>query len=57
MFDPMECLRDGVPLSLGIDLLDADGPDAYHIFSDEPADLAWTHPLAGQAPEAAATAN
>ena len=43
MFDPMECLRDGVPLSLGIDLLDASGPDARHIFADEPADLSWTH--------------
>ena len=43
MFDPMECLRDGVPISLGIDLLAASGPDATRIYADEPADLSWTH--------------
>jgi hypothetical protein len=57
MFDPMECLRDHVPLALGIDLLAPDGPDASGIFADEPADLAWTQPLAEQAPEDPATAN
>lgn len=42
MLDPMACLKDGVPLCLGIDLLAAGGPDAEHIYSDEPADISWT---------------
>ena len=57
MFDPMECLRDGVPLALGIDLLAPDGPDARHIFTDEPADLSWTHGRGEPAPEGASAAN
>jgi hypothetical protein len=51
MLDPMACLRDGVPLSLGIDLFAACGPDAKHIYSDEPADTSWTIDLPGQEPE------
>lgn len=42
MFDPMDCLRDGVPLSLVMDLLAADGPNARRIYAEEPADTAWT---------------
>jgi hypothetical protein len=51
MLDPMACLRDGVPLSLGIDLFAACGPDAEHIYSDEPADTSWTIDLHGHEPE------
>jgi hypothetical protein len=47
VLDPMDCLRDGVPPLLLIDLFGAAGPDAAHIYADEPADdLTWTHPLA-----------
>jgi hypothetical protein len=42
----MDCLRDGVPPLLLIDLFGEAGPDAEHIYSDEPADdLTWTHPI------------
>ncbi len=54
MLDPMECLRDGVPPSLLIDLLDVAGPDAIGIYHDEPAeDLTWTRPIPDHAPRAA----
>jgi hypothetical protein len=54
MLDPMACLRDGVPLSLGSDLFAACGPDAKHIYSDEPADTSWTIDLHGHEPESQA---
>ena len=54
MLDPMACLKDGVPLCLGIDLLAAGGPDAEHIYSDEPADISWTMDLPGEAAKPAA---
>jgi hypothetical protein len=57
VLDPMDCLRDGVPPLLLIDLFGAAGPDAVHIYEDEPADVSWTHPsdvneveVAGQLP-------
>jgi hypothetical protein len=40
--DPIAWLRDGVPLTLLIDLLDAAGPDSAAIYRSEPADLTWT---------------
>jgi hypothetical protein len=47
VLDTMDCLRDGVPPLLLIDLFGAAGPDAAHIYADEPADdLSWTHPIA-----------
>ena len=42
MLDPMACLKDGIPLSLVIDLLEADGPDTTWIYAQEPADTTWT---------------
>jgi hypothetical protein len=46
VLDPMDCLRDGVPPLLLIDLFGEAGPDAVHIYEDEPADdLSWTHPV------------
>jgi hypothetical protein len=46
VLDPMDCLRDGVPPLLLIDLFGEAGPDAAHIYEDEPADdLSWTHPI------------
>ncbi|MCW2547133.1 MAG: hypothetical protein JWN96_1593 [Mycobacterium sp.] len=54
MLDPMDCLRDGVPPLLLIDLFDKAGPDAEHIYVDEPAeDLSWTQPIAEDAAEVA----
>jgi hypothetical protein len=38
---PMEWLRQDVPLSLLIDLLDPNGPDSARICRDEPADTSW----------------
>jgi hypothetical protein len=49
MLDPMACLKDGVPLSLVIDLLEVEGPNAPGIYADEPADVSWTQNLPGQA--------
>jgi hypothetical protein len=47
VLNPMDCMRDGVPPLLLIDLFGEAGPDAAHIYADEPADdLSWTHPLA-----------
>jgi hypothetical protein len=52
VLDPMDCLRDGVPPLLLIDLFDEAGPDAEHIFVDEPAeDLSWTQPITEVAAE------
>lgn len=48
MLDAMACLKDGVPLSLVIDLLDAEGPDARRIYADEPADTSWVAGLPGE---------
>ena len=45
MLDPMDCLRDGVPPLLLIDLFGEAGPDAAHIYADEPADISWTQPI------------
>ncbi len=46
MLDPMDCLRDGVPLSLVMDLLSEAGPDAARIYAAEQADdTDWTLPL------------
>jgi len=42
MLDPMACLKDGIPLSLVIDLFKADGPDTSWIYTHEPADTSWT---------------
>jgi hypothetical protein len=42
MLDPMACLKEGIPLSLVIDLLEADGPDTSQIYAQEPADTSWT---------------
>jgi len=42
MLDPMACLKDGIPLSLVIDLLEVDGPDTSWIYAQEPADTSWT---------------
>ena len=42
MLDPMECLKDGIPLSLVLDLLEVDGPDTSRIYAQEPADTSWT---------------
>jgi hypothetical protein len=54
VLDPMDCLRDGVPPLLLIDLFDEAGPDAQHIYVDEPAeDLSWTHPITEDAAEVA----
>jgi hypothetical protein len=53
VLDPMDCLRDGVPPSLLIDLLGDAGPDATSIYQDEPAeDLSWTEPISDHAPRA-----
>jgi hypothetical protein len=53
VLDPMDCLRDGVPPLLLIDLFGEAGPDAAHIYSDEPPDdLSWTHPIPPQRAEA-----
>lgn len=38
----MEWLDDGVPLTLLIDLLSAEGPASAAIFRTESADLDWT---------------
>lgn len=43
MLDPMACLKDGIPLSLVIDLLEEKGPDTTRIYAQEPADTTWTH--------------
>ena len=51
MLDPMDCLRDGVPPLLLIDLFGEAGPDAVHIYGDEPADVSWTHPAVVPAAE------
>ncbi len=48
MLDPMACLKDGVPLSLMLDLLGEDGPDATRIYADEPGDISWTANLRGE---------
>jgi hypothetical protein len=54
VLDPMDCLRDGVPPSLLIDLLGDTGPDAGGIYRDELAeDLSWTVPIPDRAPRAA----
>ncbi len=45
MLEPMDCLRDGIPLSLMMDLLDDEGPDAQRLYASEHADLAWVHSL------------
>jgi len=37
-------LRDGVPLTLLLDLADPAGPDSARHFASEPADLAWLLP-------------
>lgn len=42
MPDPMSLLKDGVPLSLVVDLFEADGPRAADIYADEGADMSWT---------------
>ncbi len=42
MLDPMACMKDGIPLSLVMDLLDEEGPDAPWIYQQEPADTTWT---------------
>ncbi len=42
MLDPMACLKEGIPLSLVIDLLEVDGPDTPRIYAQEPADTTWT---------------
>ena len=44
MLEPMDCLRDGVPLCLVMDLLDDAGPDASWLYASEEADLSWVHP-------------
>jgi hypothetical protein len=51
VLDPMDCLRDGVPPLLLIDLFGEAGPDAVHIYEDEPADVSWTHPIDDHAGE------
>jgi len=40
--DPMTWLRNDVPLTLLIDLLDPTGPASQAIFNAEDADLTWT---------------
>ena len=42
MLDPMACMKDGIPLSLVIDLFGEDGPDTSLIYRQEPADTSWT---------------
>ena len=42
MLDPMACLKDGIPLSLVMDLFEEDGPDTSWIYEHEPADTTWT---------------
>ena len=54
MLDPMACLKDGVPLSLVIDLLEVEGPNAPRIYAEEPADVTWTLNLRSQDDPAAA---
>jgi hypothetical protein len=49
MLDPMTCLKDGIPLSLVLDLLEEDGPDTSRIYAQEPADTSWTTNLRGEA--------
>ena len=39
--DPMIWLADGIPLTLVIDLLDAQGPRSDSILAAEPADVTW----------------
>ena len=39
--DPMDWLRQGIPLTLLIDLLDPVGPDSRVILVREEADLSW----------------
>ena len=39
--DPMLWLREGVPMTLLIDLLDARGPHSADIYNTEDADLRW----------------
>jgi hypothetical protein len=48
MPDPMALLKDGVPLSLVVDLYQADGPKAMDIYVAEPADVTWTRELAAE---------
>lgn len=45
----MAVLAAGVPLTLLVDLADADGPDSARIFRREVADLSWLTGLAGLA--------
>jgi hypothetical protein len=40
--DPMAWLGEGIPLTLLIDLLSAEGPASVSIYESETADLAWT---------------
>ena len=44
--DSMSWLRDGVPLTLLLDLLPAGGPVSAEIYTAEPADVAWLTPAA-----------
>ena len=46
MPDPMALLKDGVPLSLVVDLYQAEGPNAMDIYVAESADMTWTQELA-----------
>ncbi len=39
--DVMDWLERGVPLTLGIDLLDITGPNSRRILVEEPADTSW----------------
>lgn len=41
--DPLTWLRNGVPLTLLIDLLSEDGPASRDIFATEVADMTWTN--------------
>lgn len=54
MPEVMTWLRSGVPLTLGIDLLDPAGPDSARIMREEwPAaeSLGWLHGIVGHVPE------
>lgn len=46
MPDMMEWLRAGIPLTLGMDLLDPTGPDSRRLYADERASLDWVPPRA-----------
>ncbi len=44
MPEPMELLAAGIPLTLLLDLADANGPQSRGILEEEPGDASWLRP-------------